>query len=65
MVWKFLKANHFSKGGKEKEKNKQIDKKGMVFLMRQEKSQAWLIPSFNYPAHLVSCDPGLWEVTTV
>ena len=33
--------------------------------MRQEISQAWLIPSFNYPAHLVSCDPGLWEVTTV
>lgn len=25
--------------------------------------KAWLILSFNYPVHLVSCDPGLWEVT--
>lgn len=42
---------------------KQIDKKGTVFLMRQAESPGMLHPLFNYPVHLVSHDPGLWEVT--
>lgn len=31
--------------------------------LRQAKPPAWLIPFYNYPAHLVRCDPGLREVT--
>lgn len=62
MVRRFLKANHFSKGEKIKQKTSRLIKRARRSWWGRQNLKAWLIPSFNYPVHLVSCDPGLWEV---
>lgn len=51
---------------REKNKNKtpsRLIKRAQCSRWGKQNLQAWLIPSFNYPVHLVSCDPGLRQVT--
>lgn len=51
---------------REKNKNKtpsRLIKRARCSQWGKRNLQARLIPSFNYPVHLVSCDPGLQQVT--
>lgn len=58
----FSKLIIFQRGKNKNKKPSRLIKRAWCSWWGRQNLKAWLILSFNYPVHLVSCDPGLREV---